>query len=176
MGLKICAGAFFPTYIFLNKSLSLRQSLARTFKRISQMVAYDQDLAEAFGINNKDDFKKFYTILHDLYLSGGQCNANNVNQDDAAQYDQYNQDGNYNQYNQDGNYDQDGNYNQDAEDQDAEAENEAEDNEGEQEGEQEGQEDGGEGQRLRRRLQDDEENQDAQDQDAQDQDLSLIHI
>ena len=134
------------------------------------MVAYDQDLAEAFGINNKDDFKKFYTILHDLYLSGGQCNANNVNQDDAAQYDQYNQDGNYNQYNQDGNYDQDGNYNQDAEDQDAEAENEAEDNEGEQEGEQEGQEDGGEGQRLRRRLQDDEENQDAQDQDAQDQD------
>lgn len=134
------------------------------------MVPYDQDLAEAFGINNRATFSTFYTILHDL-AAGGQCNANNVNQDNAAQYN--NQDGNYNQ---DGYYDQDGNYNQDGdqdnedqeaeedgEDQDADDQDDAEDNE-DNEGEQE---DGGEG-RLRRRLED-AQDQDAQDQDAQDQ-------
>ena len=135
------------------------------------MVPYDQDLAEAFGIDNRATFSTFCTILRDLALAGGQCNANNVNQDNAAQYN--NQDGNYNQ---DGYYDQDGNYNQDGdqdnedqeaeedgEDQDADDQDDAEDNE-DNEGEQE---DGGEG-RLRRRLED-AQDQDAQDQDAQDQ-------
>ena len=126
--------------------------------RISQMVAYDQDLAEAFGIEDRATFSTFYNILHGLAIAGS-CDANNVNQDNAAQYDQYNnQDGNYNQ---DGYYDQDGNYNQDG-DQDAEAEDNEEDNGEDQdaedednEGEQEGQEDGDEGRRLavlRRRL------------------------
>ena len=141
------------------------------------MVAYDQDLAEAFGIDDRATFATFYTILHDLSLAGG-CNANNVNQDNAAQYDQYNnQDGYYDQdgnYNQDGYYDQDGDQenddqeaDEDGEEQDAEDQDDAEDNEGEQEG----QDDGDEGRRLavlRRRLED-AQDQDAQDQDAQDQ-------
>lgn len=139
------------------------------YQEMSQMVAYDQDLAEAFGIEDRATFTTFYNILHGLAIAGS-CDANNVNQDNAAQYDQYN--------NQDGYYNQDGNYNQDG-DQDAEAEDNEEDNGEDQdaedednEGEQEGQEDGDEGRRLavlRRRLED-AQDQDAQDQDAQDQD------
>ena len=52
---------------------------------LSYLMAYDEELANALGMEDRDAFAKFYGVLYDLVLSGDgdQCNAgnNNVNCD-----------------------------------------------------------------------------------------------
>ena len=51
----------------------------------SYLMAYDEEVANALGMEDRDAFAKFYSVLYDLVLSGDgdQCNAgnNNVNYD-----------------------------------------------------------------------------------------------
>ena len=58
-------------------------------------MAYDEELANALGMEDRDAFAKFYSVLYDLALSGDgdQCNAgnNNVNNDNNNNADDANQ-------------------------------------------------------------------------------------
>jgi len=52
---------------------------------LSYVMAYDEDLAGALGIDNGKTFAKFYSVLYDLYQSGqGSLCSSNANYDDYA--------------------------------------------------------------------------------------------
>ena len=62
----------------------------------SYLMAYDEELANALGMEDRDTFAKFYSVLYDLVLSGDgdQCNAgnNNVNYDNNNNNDEEQED------------------------------------------------------------------------------------
>ena len=79
---KFCKQSSHQIFIFF----FYKYFLAPSHRHFSYVMAYDEELANALGMeDDRSAFAKFYSVLYDLALSGDgdQCNAgnNNVNYD-----------------------------------------------------------------------------------------------
>ena len=58
--------------------------LYQTLATQGHVMAYDEELAEALGLYDQDDFAKFYFVLYDLAFAGRSCGSNQQQGDDLV--------------------------------------------------------------------------------------------